>query len=95
MISRTCAGYVKELEHPEKRVVLLDECTSNLDAETETTIMRNIWPLLNDKTVVIITHRISSIESLVDKIIAIDRGRVVSRQEEQRTLGDLGLILSS
>src|SRR5579871_2398899 len=38
------------LDNPEKKLVQLDECTSNLDEETEARILRNIWPLLEGKT---------------------------------------------
>ncbi len=75
------------LDDPEKKVVLLDECTSNLDTETEATILQNIWPLLDGKTVVLVTHRLSAIEGLVDEIVAIHQGRVASRLVGQ----DLGL----
>jgi ABC-type bacteriocin/lantibiotic exporter with double-glycine peptidase domain len=67
------------LDDPEKKVVLLDECTSNLDAETEAVVMNNIWPLLEGKTVVIVTHRMSAIEGLVDEVVTLSRGRVASR----------------
>lgn len=67
------------LEDPEKKVVLLDECTSNLDAETEATIFQNIWPLLEGKTVVVVTHRISAVEHLVDEVIAMSQGTVAFR----------------
>jgi len=67
------------LDDPEKKVVLLDECTSNLDAETEATILANMWPLLEGKTVAIITHHPAAIESLVDEVVAIREGRVAWR----------------
>lgn len=67
------------LDDPEKKVVLLDECTSNLDAETEAAIYRNIWPLVEGKTVVVVTHRISAIEHLVDEVIAMSKGMVAFR----------------
>jgi len=71
------------LDDPEKKVVLLDECTSNLDAETEATIFRNIWPLLQGKTVVVVTHRIGAIENLVDEVIAMSEGTVAFRVASQ------------
>ena len=83
------------LDLPEKRVVLLDECTSNLDAETEMRILHNIWPLLNGKTVLIVTHRIASIETLVDEVLAIDRGRIAFRQGSPRISTERDLIPSS
>lgn len=67
------------LDDAEKRIVLLDECTSNLDAETEATIYRNIWPLLKGKTVIVVTHRVAAIEELVDEVVAFSDGRVAWR----------------
>src|SRR3954471_6231335 len=67
------------LDDPEKKVVLLDECTSNLDTHTEATILKNMWPLLEGKTVVLVTHRLAAIEGLVDEVVAISRGRITSR----------------
>lgn len=67
------------LDHPEKRIALLDECTSNLDEDTEARILANIWPLLEGKTVVVVTHRVAAIENLVDEIVALSHGRVASR----------------
>jgi ABC-type multidrug transport system fused ATPase/permease subunit len=66
------------LDHAEKRVVLLDECTSNLDAETEANILHNIWPLLDGKTVVIVTHHPSAIEGLVDEVVEMSQGRIAA-----------------
>jgi len=78
------------LDDPEKKIVLLDECTSNLDADTEATILHNIWPLLEGKTVIVVTHRVSAIEDLADELIALNRGRVASRSSLQgvETIGD-------
>jgi len=67
------------LDDPEKKLVLLDECTSNLDAETEAAIFQNIWPLLDGKTVVVVTHRIAAIDHLVDEVIAMSMGTVAWR----------------
>jgi ABC-type bacteriocin/lantibiotic exporter with double-glycine peptidase domain len=67
------------LDDPEKKIVLLDECTSNLDEETEAAIYENIWPLLKGKTVVVVTHRLSAIEHLVDEVVAMSEGTVAFR----------------
>ncbi|HZP06276.1 MAG TPA: ABC transporter ATP-binding protein [Terracidiphilus sp.] len=71
------------LDDPEKKIILLDECTSNLDAETEALIYRNIWPLLEGKTVVVVTHRVSAIEDLVDEIVAFSGGQVAWRTQKE------------
>jgi ABC-type multidrug transport system fused ATPase/permease subunit len=67
------------LDDAGKKIVLLDECTSNLDTQTEATILRNMWPLLEGKTVVLVTHRVAAIDGLVDEVVAIHEGRVASR----------------
>lgn len=67
------------LDDPDKKVVLLDECTSNLDEETEAAIYENIWPLLEGKTVIVVTHRLSAIEHLVDEVVAMSQGAVAFR----------------
>jgi len=70
------------LDDPEKKIVLLDECTSNLDEETEAAIYENIWPLLECKTVIVVTHRISAIEHLVDEVVAMNQGAVAFRMNK-------------
>jgi ABC-type bacteriocin/lantibiotic exporter with double-glycine peptidase domain len=67
------------LDHPDKKIVLLDECTSNLDSETEAIVLNNIWPLLESKTVILVTHRLSAIEGLVDEVVAFSQGRIARR----------------
>jgi ABC-type bacteriocin/lantibiotic exporter with double-glycine peptidase domain len=69
------------LQDPEKKVVLLDECTSNLDPETEALILSNIWPLFNGKTVIVVTHRLAAIADLVDEVLVIEEGRVADRPQ--------------
>ncbi|HEV2136193.1 MAG TPA: ABC transporter ATP-binding protein [Terracidiphilus sp.] len=67
------------LDDPEKKIVLLDECTSHLDAETEALVLNNIWALLEGRTVIVVTHRPAAIEGLVDEIVGIREGRVAWR----------------
>lgn len=60
-----------------RRIVILDEFTSALDAETEERILRNILPLLRGRTVILIAHRLATVRKLADKIVVIDRDGVV------------------
>ncbi|HEY3938415.1 MAG TPA: ABC transporter ATP-binding protein [Bryobacteraceae bacterium] len=64
------------LDH-NRRIVILDEFTSALDAETEERILRNILPLLRGRTVILIAHRLATVRKLADKIVVIDREGVV------------------
>jgi ABC-type bacteriocin/lantibiotic exporter with double-glycine peptidase domain len=67
------------LDNPDKKIVLLDECTSHLDRETEAVVLSNIWPLLEGKTVIVVTHRLAAIDGLVDEVVAFAEGRVAHR----------------
>lgn len=56
-------------------IVILDEPTSSLDPEAEYLIYKNIYRQLKDKTVIFISHRLSS-TIMADKILMIDGGRI-------------------
>ncbi|HVX20960.1 MAG TPA: ABC transporter ATP-binding protein [Acidimicrobiales bacterium] len=62
------------LAHP--RVLVLDEATSNLDLQSETRIEAALDALLEDRTAVLIAHRLST-AMRADRIVVIDGGRVV------------------
>ena len=61
------------LRHP--RVLILDEATSSLDSENEERIFRAIQKLHGSMTIIIITHRLSTIRS-ADVIHVLDSGRI-------------------
>jgi ATP-binding cassette subfamily B protein len=59
------------------RILILDDSTSNVDAETEVLIRRAIDALLEGRTALIITQRASTCEN-ADKVVVVDEGRVVA-----------------
>ena len=59
------------------KILFLDEATSALDAETEAEITRVLQSLKNEMTVILIAHRISTVQH-ADKIIYLDKGKVVA-----------------
>lgn len=57
-------------------IVLLDEATASLDAENETIVQEAISNATKGKTVVVIAHRMRTIEN-ADKVIVLDKGKIV------------------
>ena len=69
------------IKNPE--ILLLDDCLSAVDTETEETILNNLEQVSRGKTTIIVSHRISSAKN-ADKIIVIDKGSVIqSGRHEQ------------
>jgi ATP-binding cassette, subfamily C, bacterial CydC len=68
-------------------VLILDEPTANLDAETERDLMRTLRRVTRDKAVLLITHRLNILESDEDTL-ALEAGRVVARGKAGSVLRD-------
>jgi ABC-type multidrug transport system fused ATPase/permease subunit len=59
------------------RILILDDSTSNVDAETEVLIRKAVDALLEERTALIITQRASTCEN-ADKVVVVDEGRVTA-----------------
>jgi ATP-binding cassette, subfamily B, bacterial MsbA len=66
-------------------IILLDEATSSLDAETESKIQKAINFLTKDRTTIVIAHRLSTILNS-DKIYVIDKGSVIGEGKHDELL---------
>ena len=69
------------------QIILLDEATSSLDAETENKIQDAINFLTKDRTTIVIAHRLSTILNS-DKIYVIDSGKVVGEGTHNQLLAN-------
>ena len=71
-------------------VILLDEATASLDAENETHIQRAISRLVKGKTVLIIAHRMRTVEG-ADKLVLLKDGKVVEQGSPEELLAKGGI----
>ena len=60
------------------QILLLDDCLSAVDTETEEKIINNLESITNDKTTIIVSHRVSSAKK-ADKIIVLDEGEIIQQ----------------
>ena len=68
-------------------IILLDEATSSLDAETESKIQKGLSYLTKNKTTLVIAHRLSTILNS-EKIFVIDKGNVVCEGTHDKLLNE-------
>lgn len=71
-------------------VILLDEATASLDAENETHIQRAISRLVKGKTVLIIAHRMRTVEG-ADKLVLLSGGKVAEQGNPEELLAKGGI----
>ena len=69
-------GIARALYH-DPAVMVLDEATSSLDTATEHGVMQAVRALHGDKTIIIVAHRLSTVEHC-DRLYQLEQGRVVA-----------------
>ncbi len=57
-------------------ILILDEATSQLDSVTESMIQESLWNLMQDKTTIIIAHRLSTLLHM-DRVLVFDQGKIM------------------
>lgn len=78
-------GIARALYH-DPAVLVLDEATSSLDTATEGGVMEAVRALRGEKTIIIVAHRLSTIEHC-DKVFRIEDGRVIEEGATATVLG--------
>ncbi len=72
------------------KILILDEATSSLDNQSETLIQDALENLMQDRTTLIIAHRLSTVHN-ADRIIVLDKGRVVEVGNHKELIANEGL----
>lgn len=70
-------------------VLILDEATSSLDVPSERLVQHALRTLLEDRTAVIIAHRLTTVE-IADRVIVVDAGRIVEDGAPSELIGGDG-----
>ena len=71
-------------------VIFLDEATANVDPENENELMRAIQALTAEKTVIMIAHRLKTVEH-ADQILVIDHGKIAQQGNHESLMAEDGL----
>ncbi|MBL0942387.1 MAG: ABC transporter ATP-binding protein [Alphaproteobacteria bacterium] len=71
-------------------ILILDEATSQLDSVTESYIQDSLWTLMQDKTTLVIAHRLSTLLRM-DRILVFDQGKIVEDGTHKELLEKGGL----
>jgi len=66
-------------------IFILDEATSALDSETEKNIQDSLMVLMEEKTTIVIAHRLSTLKQM-DRILVFDKGKIVEEGSQKQLL---------
>ncbi len=70
-------------------ILLLDDCLSAVDTETEEAILNNLLEFTKDKTTIIVSHRVSSAKN-ADKIIILEAGEIIQQGSHNQLINKDG-----
>jgi len=85
---RQLLSFARTIVH-EPSVMILDEATANIDTETEEIIQESLKKLMNIGTMIIVAHRLSTIQH-VDHILVMQKGRIIESGNHQELLKNKG-----
>ncbi|HEX7494715.1 MAG TPA: peptidase domain-containing ABC transporter [Bacteroidales bacterium] len=70
-------------------IIIFDEATNSLDANNEKVIVENLTDFFEDKTVIVVAHRLSTVRN-ADKIVVLDSGRIIETGTHESLIGKHG-----
>ncbi|MEV4296665.1 ABC transporter ATP-binding protein [Microbispora rosea] len=66
-------------------ILLLDEATSALDSESEILVQEALWQLMQDRTALVVAHRLSTVVRM-DRLVVLNRGHIVEQGSHSELL---------
>ena len=70
-------------------ILVLDEATSALDSESENHIQQALWTLMQDRTAIVIAHRLSTVRRM-DRLVVLESGAIVEHGRHDQLLAGRG-----
>ncbi|HZK56598.1 MAG TPA: thiol reductant ABC exporter subunit CydC [Desulfosporosinus sp.] len=71
-------------------ILILDEAMAGLDSLTEREVMKEVYQLMEGRTTLVITHRLSGLDTM-DEILVLDKGEMIERGKHEELLQQKGL----
>ena len=71
------------------KILVLDDCLSALDNKTEIKIVKNLKEFLQKTTLIISSHKISSVKNL-NQIIVLNEGKIIQSGQHQKLVNENG-----
>jgi len=71
-------------------ILILDEATSALDTESEKIVQDALYKLMQNRTSLVIAHRLSTVQN-ADVIIVLDRGKIVQKGSHEELISQIGI----
>jgi len=74
----------------DRPILILDDCLSAVDTDTEEAILQGLRSAMQQRTAIVISHRISTVKN-ADQILVVDDGRIIERGTHEELLEHQGL----
>ncbi len=74
-------------------ILVLDEATSSLDSDSERLIQDALWRLMEDRTAIVIAHRLSTVQRM-DRLVVLEQGQIVEHGSHRELLDLCGVYSS-